>query len=40
MCSTALTKRILLIDTGKDLWGITPGDVEGFVAALKLKLGT
>jgi len=39
MCSTALTKRILLIDTGKDLWGITPGDVEAFVAALKLKLG-
>ena len=39
MCSTALTKRILLIDTGKELWGMTPGDVEGFVAALNLKLG-
>jgi hypothetical protein len=39
MCSTALTKRILLIDTGKDLWGITPRDVEGFVAALNMKPG-
>ena len=39
MCSTALTKRILLIDTGRDLWGITPSDVAGFVAALNLKLG-
>jgi Bacterial PH domain len=39
MCSTALTKRILLIDTCNHLWGITPRDVEGFVAALNMKLG-
>ncbi len=39
MCGTALTKRILLIDTGKDLWGITPADVDGFVQALNMKLG-
>lgn len=38
MCSTSLTKRILLIETGKDLWGITPADVDGFVAALNMKL--
>jgi len=38
MCSTSLTKRILLIETGNDLWGITPADVEGFVAALNIKL--
>lgn len=34
MCSTALTRRILLIQTAGDIWGITPADPAGFVAAL------
>jgi hypothetical protein len=33
MCATALTKRILIIDTGTHLWGITPADLDGFVTA-------
>jgi hypothetical protein len=37
MCATSLTRRILLIQTADDLWGITPADPEGFVAALHRK---
>jgi hypothetical protein len=37
MCATALTRRILLIQTANDIWGITPADPEGFVAALHRK---
>jgi hypothetical protein len=37
MCATALRKRILLIDTGIGLWGITPADVSGFVSAVESK---
>lgn len=37
MCATSLTRRIMLIQTADDLWGITPADPEGFVAALHRK---
>jgi hypothetical protein len=37
MCATSLTRRILLIQTADDLWGITPTDPEGFVTALHRK---
>lgn len=39
MCATRLTKRIVVIKAGNELWGITPADVDGFIAALQLKRG-
>lgn len=34
MCATAMTKRILLIQTDSDVWGITPEDTMSFVDAV------
>ena len=39
MCATRLTKRILVIKAGNELWGVTPADVEGFVEALRRSRG-
>ena len=39
MCATRLTRRIVVIKTGSDLWGITPADMDAFIAALQLKRG-
>jgi hypothetical protein len=35
MCSTAMLKRILLIRTSTDCWGVTPADPEAFIRAIK-----
>jgi hypothetical protein len=35
MCSTGALKRILLIETDREKYGITPEDEEGFVNALR-----
>jgi hypothetical protein len=35
MCATALTRRILVIETDTDVWGITPTDVDSFVATIR-----
>ncbi|NTU51872.1 MAG: hypothetical protein HGA94_05485, partial [Candidatus Aminicenantes bacterium] len=37
MCSTAALKGILLIETDGGLYGITPLDEEGFVAAVRAR---
>ncbi len=37
MCATALTKRILLIETDSELFGITPDNVDQFISALKQR---
>ena len=37
MCAMALTKRIVVIDAGRHLWGITPADLDGFVSAITGK---
>ncbi len=34
MCASSLTRRILIIETDTEVWGITPADVDGFVAAI------
>ena len=39
MCATASTDRILLIETDSGLYGITPADEEGFVAAAQARMG-
>ena len=39
MCATRLTKKILVIKAGNELWGVTPADVEGFVEALRRSRG-
>ncbi len=38
MCATAAAERILLIETDKAKYGITPADEEGFVAALRARM--
>jgi hypothetical protein len=35
MCATTLTHRVLLIETGKETWGISPSSVPLFLAAVK-----
>jgi hypothetical protein len=35
MCATAMTKRILLIETDTDVWGITPTEVDSFIATIR-----
>ena len=37
MCSTALTRKILLIETNSELYGITPDNVDQFIAALEQR---
>lgn len=39
MCATSLTRRILLIETDGDVWGITPADVQGLLNAIKAEQG-
>jgi hypothetical protein len=34
MCATAMCTRILIIETDQERWGVTPADVQGFVAAI------
>jgi hypothetical protein len=38
MCATAAADRILLIETDKAKYGLTPADEEGFVAALRARM--
>jgi hypothetical protein len=39
MCSTAALKDILLIETERGLYGITPADEQGLVAAVRARTG-
>ena len=38
MCATAAADRILLIETDKTKYGLTPADEEGLVAALRARM--
>ena len=38
MCATAALNNILLIETDKEKYGITPADEESFVAALRAQM--
>jgi hypothetical protein len=38
MCATAALNNILLIETEKDKYGLTPADEEAFVAALRSQM--
>jgi hypothetical protein len=38
MCATAAITQILLIETAKGLYGLTPADEEAFVTAVKERL--
>lgn len=38
MCATAAADRILLIETGRYKYGVTPADEEGFVSALQARM--
>ena len=38
MCATAAATDILLIETGRDKYGLTPADEAGLVAALQARL--
>jgi len=38
MCATAALNNILLIETEKEKYGLTPADEEAFVAALRARL--
>ena len=39
MCATATADRILLIDTPRGTYGVTPADEEAFVAAVRARIG-
>jgi len=39
MCATAAATGILLVETAKDKYGLTPADEEDFVAALQARMG-
>lgn len=39
MCATAAATGVLLIDTDRGTYGITPADEEGFVAAVRARIG-
>jgi hypothetical protein len=39
MCATAALNNILLIETEKEKYGLTPADEAGFVAALRAEIG-
>ncbi len=38
MCATAALNNILLIETEKEKYGLTPADEEGFVAAVRTQM--
>ncbi len=38
MCSTGALRRILLIETDREKYGITPADEKGFVEALRTRV--
>jgi len=38
MCSTRVANGVLVIDTGKRKYGISPRDEDGFIAALTARL--
>jgi hypothetical protein len=38
MCATSMTKKILLLQTRTDQWGITPADISGFLSVLKERM--
>jgi len=38
MCATSALNNILLIETGKEKYGLTPADEETFVAALRAQM--
>ena len=38
MCATAALNDILLIETDKEKYGLTPADEEAFVAALQSRM--
>jgi len=40
MCATAALNKILLIETEKEKFGLTPADEEEFVAAVRAKMET
>lgn len=37
MCATSMTRRVLVIETNQGLWGITPQDQKGFIAAVETR---
>ena len=37
MCATSMTRRVLVIETDQGLWGITPQDEKGFIAAVESR---
>ncbi|MEJ2209760.1 MAG: PH domain-containing protein [Anaerolineae bacterium] len=39
MCATAALNGILLVETAKEKYGLTPADEEAFVAALQARIG-
>jgi hypothetical protein len=39
MCATAAATGILLVETGREKYGLTPADEAGLVAALEARLG-
>jgi hypothetical protein len=40
MCATAALNNILMIETEKEKYGLTPADEEAFVAAVRAKMET
>ena len=38
MCATSALNNILLIETGKEKFGLTPADEDAFVAALRVQM--
>jgi len=40
MCATAAATGILLVETAKHKYGLTPADEEGFLAALQARIGS
>jgi len=39
MCATSASKDIILIETDRDMHGITPADEEGFIADFRSRIG-
>ncbi len=39
MCATSALNNILLIETEKEKYGLTPADVDQFIAAIQKKMG-
>ena len=40
MCATSAATGILLVETAKHKYGLTPADEEGFLAALQARIGS